>query len=135
AEFGGSTIDGGSQGGDVKLGFNAPLGDTAAVRMVGYYNRLPGFIDAVTPSLTVDKYVNTGNRYGGRASIRLAPNDRFSITPRIVLQKVEMNGWNRVDAFNILANPFTTTRPPVTLGPRQEFNQLQEKYTDKLVLG
>src|SRR5439155_5319839 len=46
AEFGGSTIDGGSQGGDVKLGFNAPLGDTAAVRMVGYYNRLPGFIDA-----------------------------------------------------------------------------------------
>ena len=135
AEFGGSTIDGGSQGGDVKLGFNAPLGDTAAVRMVGYYNRLPGFIDAVTPSLTVDKDVNTGNRYGGRASIRLAPNDRLSITPRIVLQKVEMNGWNRVDAFNILANPFTTTRPPVTLGPRQEFNQLQEKYTDKFVLG
>jgi len=135
AEFGGSTIDGGSQGGDVKLGFNAPLGDTAAVRMVGYYNRLPGFIDAVTPSLTVDKDVNTGNRYGGRASIRLAPNDRLSITPRIVVQKVEMNGWNRVDAFNILANPFTTTRPPVTLGPRQEFNQLQEKYTDKFVLG
>jgi iron complex outermembrane receptor protein len=135
AEFGGSTVDGGSQGGDIKLGFNAPLGDQAAARVVGYYNHLPGFIDAVTPNLTVDKSVNSGNRYGGRASIKFAPNDRLTITPRLVFQKVEMNGWNRVDAFNILANPYTTTRPAVTLGPRQEFNQLQEKYTDKFILG
>jgi iron complex outermembrane receptor protein len=135
AEFGGSTVDGGNQGGDIKLGFNAPLGDQAAARVVGYYNRLPGFISAVTPNLTVDKSVNSGNRYGGRASIKFAPNDRLTITPRLVFQKVEMNGWNRVDIFNILANPYTTTRPPVTLGPRQEFNQLQEKYTDKFILG
>jgi iron complex outermembrane receptor protein len=135
AEFGGSTVDGGNQGGDVKLGFNAPLGDQAAARVVGYYNRLPGFISAVTPNFSVDKSVNSGNRYGGRASIKFAPNDRLTITPRLVFQKVETNGWNRVDAFNILANPYTTTRPPVTLGPRQEFNQLQEKYTDKFVLG
>jgi iron complex outermembrane receptor protein len=135
AEFGGSTVDGGSQGGDIKLGFNAPLGDQAAARVVGYYNHLPGFIDAVTPNLTVDKSVNSVNGYGGRASIKFAPNDRLTITPRLVFQKVEMNGWNRVDAFNILANPYTTTRPAVTLGPRQEFNQLQEKYTDKFILG
>jgi iron complex outermembrane recepter protein len=135
AEFGGSTVDGGSQGGDLKLGFNAPLGETAAARFVGYYNRTPGFINAVTPNLSVDKNVNRGNRYGGRASLRFSPNDHLSITPRLVFQKVEANGWNRVDAFNILANPFTTTRPPVTLGPREEFNQLEEKYTDKFVLG
>jgi iron complex outermembrane receptor protein len=135
AEFGGKAVDGGGQGGDIKLGFNAPLGDTAAARVVGYYNRLPGYIDAVTPNLTVDKHVNSGNRYGGRAAIKFAPDDRLTVTPRLVYQKVEMNGWNRVDVFNILANPFTTTRPPVTLGPRQEFNQLQEKYTDKFVLG
>jgi iron complex outermembrane receptor protein len=135
AEFGGNTVDGGSQGGDLKLGFNAPLGKTAAIRMVGYYNHLPGFIDAVTPNLTVDKSVNSGNRYGGRASIKFVPNDRLTITPRLVFQKVDMNGWNRVDAFNILANPYTTTRPPVTLGPRQEFSQLQEKFTDKFFLG
>ena len=35
-----------------------------------------------------------------------------------------MNGWNRIDAFNILANPFTTTRPAVTLGEREQFTQL-----------
>jgi iron complex outermembrane recepter protein len=135
AEFGGNTVDGGSQGGDLKLGFNAPLGDTAAARFVGYYNHTPGYIDAVTPNLSLDENVNSGNRYGGRASLRFAPSDRLTITPRLVFQKVEANGWNRIDAFNILANPYTTTRPAVTLGPRQEFNQLEEKYTDKFVLG
>ena len=49
-EFGGSTIDGGSAGGNLKLGGNAPLGDSAALRAVGYYSRLGGYIDAVQPS-------------------------------------------------------------------------------------
>jgi iron complex outermembrane recepter protein len=134
AEFGGNTVDGGSQGGDLKLGFNAPLGDKAAARFVGYYNHTPGFIDAVTPDLSLDENVNPGNRYGGRASVHFAPSDRLTITPRLVYQKVDADGWNRIDAFNILANPYTTTRPPVSLGPREEFNQLEEKYTDKFVL-
>ncbi len=145
AEFGGSTVDGGSQGGNVKLGFNAPLGKTAALRVAAYYNRLPGYIDSPSSTRTaagtepnpstLDKDVNAGNRYGGRGSIKFAPNDRLTITPRLVYQNVEANGWNRVDAFNILANPFTTTRPKVTMGDREAFSQLQEKYTDKFVLG
>jgi iron complex outermembrane receptor protein len=135
AEFGGSTIDGGNQGGDFKLGFNAPMGDKAAARVSGYYNHIPGYIDAVTPNLSVNKDVNDGNRYGGRAAIKFAPSEHFTITPRLVFQKVEMNGWNKVDAFNILANPYTTTRPAVTLGPREQFTQLQEKFTDKFILG
>ncbi|HEY6547936.1 MAG TPA: TonB-dependent receptor [Vicinamibacteria bacterium] len=135
AQFGGSAVDGGSQGGDVKLGFNGPLGETVAFRVVGYYTRTPGFIDAVTPDLSLDENVNPSDRFGGRAAVRFAPNDRLTITPRIVYQEAEANGWNRIDAFNILANPYTTTRPPVSLGPREEFNQLEEKYTDKFVLG
>jgi len=144
AEFGGSSIDGGSSGGDIKLGFNAPMGDKAAARVVGYYNHIPGYIDATTPSGGTDQDVNTGNRFGGRAAVRIAPNERWTVTPRIVYQKVEMDGWNRIDAFNILANPYTTTRPPVSLGvgasggavtERKEFNQLTEKFTDKFVLG
>src|SRR5687768_6357707 len=55
--------------------------------------------------------------------------------PRLVYQKVEMNGWNRHDAFNILANPFTTGRPAVTLGEREQFTQLEEEFTDDFVLG
>src|SRR5438309_1844384 len=63
------------------------------------------------------------------------PNDKLSITPRFLYQKLDMNGWNRVDAFNILANPFTTSRPAVTLGKREQFTQFQEPTTDKFGLG
>jgi iron complex outermembrane recepter protein len=135
AEFGGNTVQHGNQGGDVKLGFNAPLGNTAALRVLGYYNRLPGFIDALQPNFSVNKHVNTGDRFGGRVAIRIAPNDRLTITPRFFYQKVKDNGFNRVDIYNILANPFTTTRPPVTLGPLEQFTQLQETFSDKFYLG
>src|SRR5262245_18044908 len=69
-EAGGNTIDGGSQGGNIKLGFNAPLGDKAAIRVAAYYNKLGGYIDAVQPDLSVKKDVNSGDRTGVRASVR-----------------------------------------------------------------
>ena len=134
AEVGGSLIDDGGPGGNVKLGFNAPISDTAAVRVVGYYTRFPGFIGEVRPDLSIDDNVNTGNRYGARVAVTIAPNDRFAITPRIIYQRMETDGWNRVDEFNILANPFTTTRPAVTFGEREQFVQLQEDFTDDFVL-
>ena len=134
-EIGASTITDGNQGGSAKLGVNAPLGDTAAFRAAAYYNRLGGWIDAVTPNLSIDEDVNTGRRAGGRAAIRIQPSPKFSVTPRFVYQDVKMDGWNREDIFNILANPYTTTRPPVTLHEREEFNQLDEIFTDKFALG
>jgi iron complex outermembrane receptor protein len=134
-ELGAYTIHEGNQGGDAKLGFNTPLGDKAALRVVGYYNRMGGYIDAVQPNLSVKEDVNTGYRAGGRAAIRFAPSDRLSITPRFVYQKVKMDGWNRIDTYNILANEFTTTRPKVVLGDRKQFTQLDETFTDKFALG
>ena len=135
AELGGSAIAGGSMGGNAKLGFNVPLGDTAALRVASYYTRLAGYIDSVRPDLGVQENVNDGFRMGVRAMVKIAPSDRVSITPRLVYQKVETDGWNRIDAFNILANPFTTTRPAVTLGEREQFTQLEEEFTDDFVLG
>jgi iron complex outermembrane recepter protein len=135
AEFGASAVDGGNMGGDAKLGFNLPIGDKAALRVASYFDHIAGYIDAVQPDRSVKKNVNDGLRSGVRGSARIASNDRLTITPRIVYQRVKMNGWNRIDDFNILANPFTTTRPAVTLGPRQQFTQLEEKYTDDFVLG
>jgi len=134
-ELGGNTIDGGNQGGSVKLGVNAPLGDKAALRVAGYYTGLAGYMDAVQPDLSVTEDVNTGDRFGVRAAVRIAPNDRLTITPRLIYQKVEMDGWNRIDDFNILANPYTTTRPAVTLGGRRLFTQIDEPFTDEFVLG
>jgi iron complex outermembrane receptor protein len=134
-ELGGSVAAGGAPGGSTKLAFNVPLGDTAALRITSYYNRLAGYIDAVQPDGTVREDVNDGFRTGVRAAVRIVPNDRLSITPRLVYQKVEMDGWNRIDVFNILANPFTTSRPAVTLGERSQFTQLNEDFTDDFVLG
>ena len=134
-EVGGSFVDGGSLGGSAKLGFNLPMGDSAALRVAAYYNRIAGYIDAVQPDRSVEEDVNTGDRTGVRAAVRIAPNDRFSLTPRIVFQRVESDGWNRIDAYNILANPFTTSRPAVALGERQQFTQIDEPFTDDFVLG
>src|SRR5258708_19913165 len=46
-----------------------------------------------------------------------------------------MNGWNRADAYNILGNPFTASRPAVRLGSLEQFTQIKEPYTDKFFLG
>ncbi len=135
AEFGGNTLSGGAAGGSAKLGGNVKMGDKAAMRVVGYYTRIPGYIDAVQPNLSVKEDVNGGDRSGVRLALLLKPNDKLSITPRMVYQKVAMDGWNRIDAYNILANPYTTTRPAVTLGERQQFTQLDENFTDKFWLG
>jgi iron complex outermembrane receptor protein len=130
-----SGVDGGTSGSNGKFGFNAALGDKAAIRVASYYDRLAGFIDAVQPDRTVKENVNDGFRSGFRAAAKLAPASWLVVTPRVVYQRVEMDGWNRVDRYNILANPFTTTRPAVALGERAQFTQLDEKFTDDFVLG
>ncbi len=128
-------IEGGNEGGGAKFGLNVPLGDRAAARLVGYYDHFAGFMDAVQPDLSVDKNVNTGQRAGVRAAFELAPTDQLTITPRFMYQKNQSNGWNRIDEYNILANPFTTTRPQVTLGDHELFTQIPEPMTDSFYLG
>ena len=72
---------------------------------------------------------------GAHVALRLQPNEQFSITPRLHYQDVAMDGWNRIDAYNILANPYTTTRPAITLGARQHFTQIEEPFADTFLLG
>ncbi|MFN2564671.1 MAG: TonB-dependent receptor [Gemmatimonadaceae bacterium] len=134
-EVGGSWIGGGNAGASVKLGANVPLGNTAAARAVVYHNELGGYMDAVQPDFSVRENVNTGTRTGVRAALQFVPNQRFSVTPRVVFQTVRMDGWNRIDTFNILANPYTTSRPSVTLGEREHFTQIDEPFTDDFILG
>ncbi len=134
-EVGGEAIDGSGTGGNFKAGFNAPLGDKVALRMAAYYNRLAGWTDAVQPDLSLKTDVNAGDRLGTRIALDFAPTENFTITPRFVYQKVSMEGWNREDQYNILANPFTTTRPAVTLGENQIFTQIDEPFSDKFYLG
>ncbi len=133
-EVGGHWVGEGSPGSTARIGYNVPLGGKAALRAVGYSNHLGGWMDAVQPDFTVNNDVNDGDRTGLRAALRLEPNERFSVTPRVVYQKLKMDGWNRIDAFNILANPYTTTRPAITLGKRELFTQIEEPFTDAFLL-
>lgn len=133
-EFSLNLIDDGEIGGNAKVAVNAPVGDNAAFRVTAYYTALGGFMDAVQPDLSVSEDVNSGDRTGVRLALRTEPSDRVRITPRVIYQEVEMDGWNRIDDYNILANPFTTTRPAVDLGERQLFTQFDEPFTDEFLL-
>src|SRR5215218_6331534 len=82
-EVGTSQVLSGGVGASVKLGANMPLGDRAAGRVALYYNQLGGYMDALQPTGRLEKNVNSGTRTGVRAAVRLQPNERFSITPRI----------------------------------------------------
>jgi iron complex outermembrane receptor protein len=130
-----SSISDGGIGASAKAAVNVPIGDKSAMRIAAYYTKYGGYIDAVQPTLSVDDDVNEGNRAGARLSFLFQPSDKLSITPRLLYQEVDMDGWNRIDAFNILANPFTTTRPKVTLGDRRQFTQIGEPFTDEFLLG
>jgi iron complex outermembrane receptor protein len=134
AELTANTLTDGEAGGSAKVAVNAPLGATSALRFTGFYTSFGGFVDAVQPGLSLEEDVNTGSRSGGRLALRMQPNDRLTITPRIIFQKVDMDGWNREDAFNILANPYTTTRPAVNLDEREQFTQFEEPFTDDFLL-
>ena len=127
-------IDGGAPGNAAKIAFNTPIGSAAAFRVAAYGNRMGGYMDAVQPDLKVNHDINGSGRTGVRAALRVAPNQRLSITPRFVFQRVKADGWNRNDAFNILANPYTTSRPAVALGPNQLFTQIEEPFTDDFML-
>ncbi|WP_165184106.1 TonB-dependent receptor [Caulobacter soli] len=130
-----NTLKGGDVGGYLKGAVNLPLSDKAALRVVGYDTEYAGFVDALGEGGTRKNNVNDGYRRGGRVSLLFQPSDNISITPRLVYQKIHAGGFNRQEAFNIFANPFTTTRPKITLGEREQYLLLDESFDDKTFLG
>jgi iron complex outermembrane receptor protein len=134
-ELGLSSVTDGSTGGDVKAAINLPIGEMSAVRMVGYYDKLPGWIDSVYPDRATIKDVNDGHRAGGRVAMLFKPNDDLRITPRVVYQSLETNGYPRVDFWNILGNRYTTTQTPVDPGERGQVTQFEEGINDRFTLG
>ena len=123
-------VNDGEMGGHLKGAMNVPLGDTAAVRAVGYYQKYAGFIDAIGPAGGDD--VNDGERYGGRLALLWQPMEELKITPRVVYQKVESDGFNRQEEFNVFHNDFTDG--PDAFDKREQFLLLREKFRDKTLL-
>jgi iron complex outermembrane receptor protein len=125
----------GNEGGFIRAALNLPFGDAVAARLAAYWHHLPGFIDAIQPGGGVKKAVNNGDRSGARLVFLIKPNDALSITPRLMFQKLDTNGYPRVDLYNILGNPYTATQPAVTIGSLQQFTQQHEGLTDDFTLG
>ena len=117
-----------------KAAFNLPLGDTAAIRLVGYNDELAGFIDSYYPGRAVEEDVNGGSKRGGRITVLIQPSENLSITPRLVYQELETEGYPRIDVYNVLGNPFTTTQPAVNPGQRGQVTQLEEGIDDEFTL-
>lgn len=129
-----SKVTGGDVGGNFKGALNIPLNDMMALRVTAYAEQFPGFIDAVQPGGSVERDVNDGTRRGVRAALLIQPSANLTITPRVIYQKIDVDGFNRVDIYNILGNEFTTTRPRVQLGGLKQFTQLKEKFEDEFFL-
>jgi iron complex outermembrane receptor protein len=122
-----NTLADGGQGGHLKGTINLPLGDTAALRIVGYGTKFAGFVDAVGPAAGKD--VNDGTRVGTRISLLWEPAPGIRFTPRVVYQEIEADGFNRQEIFNLYSNPFTT--PPRVFDEREQYLLLREKFRDK----
>mgnify|MGYP000695831745 CR=1 FL=1 len=133
-QLGLSQISDGGFGSSSKGMINLPHGDTMALRLVGYNTEYGGWIDAAQPHENTRKDVNNGSRAGFRAAVKWVPSATIRLTPRIIYQTVNVNGFNREDVFNALANPFTTTRPTVSLGENEQYTQLQEGFSDEFLL-
>ena len=123
-------LDGGDIGGALRGMVNAPVSEDVAIRAVGYYQRYGGFIDAVGPA--GGENVNDGHRAGGRIAILLQPADNVRITPRILYQEVDANGFNRQEVYNLYSNPHTV--PPRIYDERQQYLLLRENFKDRTFL-
>ncbi|TDF39924.1 TonB-dependent receptor [Alteromonadaceae bacterium M269] len=129
-----NTLTDGETGGHLKGVINIPLGDNAAIRAVGYSTEYAGFIDALREDGSRDDDVNSGSRRGGRIALKWEPTDNLVITPRVIFQDIETDGFNRQETFNLFANPFTTTRPAVTFDEREQFLLLDESFEDETTI-
>ncbi|OQW56300.1 MAG: TonB-dependent receptor [Proteobacteria bacterium HN_bin10] len=130
-----NTVTDGGEGGHLKGMVNIPLlQDVLALRVAGFHTEYGGFIDALREGGGRTEDVNDGERSGFRAALGMQVTPNLLITPRIVYQNVEVNGFNRQEVFNLYANPFTTVgggRPPVTFNEREQFLLLDEEFSDE----
>ena len=91
-ELGFDALSAGGFGNNTKVAINIPLGGTAAARVTAYNTVLGGFMDAVQPDGGSVEDVNSGRRSGARVAVLVQPNERLSITPRVIYQDVSMDG-------------------------------------------
>eukprot|EP00657_Telonema_sp_P-1_P008104 TRINITY_DN286_c0_g1_i3.p1 TRINITY_DN286_c0_g1~~TRINITY_DN286_c0_g1_i3.p1 ORF type:complete len:316 (+),score=45.18 TRINITY_DN286_c0_g1_i3:344-1291(+) len=128
-----NTVSGGSNGGHVKAMANVPLSEgSSALRVVAYHTEYAGYIDAHRPNGGYTKDVNDGSRTGGRIALTVKPSENITLTPRVIYQEIDMNGFNRQEVYNLYANPFMTE--PTVFEEREQFLKLREGFKDETLI-
>jgi iron complex outermembrane receptor protein len=110
AELTGENVANGGNGGDVRVMLNLPLGDKMALRVSGFDEDEPGYIEDPVHD---ERNINDGHKAGGRASLLAAPTEDLSIRLTATSQESTYSGNNTVDV-----NP--TTLQPLYGGLSQE---------------
>lgn len=101
----------GEFGGTAEGYVNLPLGDSAALRVVGFYDRQGGYIDNIPGSRTftlddddsdtnltvnnsalVEKNYNDVETWGGRAALKIDLDDNWTVTPQFIYQNQVARG-------------------------------------------
>jgi iron complex outermembrane recepter protein len=104
----------GDGGGEFEGYVNIPIADNAAVRLVGYYDHVGGYIDNVLVENTYQRGVpaagipndpltvsnapyaknafNDSDSFGGRGTLLVNLNENWTITPQVIYQNTRSNG-------------------------------------------
>ncbi|MEY4056557.1 MAG: hypothetical protein RL519_1892, partial [Pseudomonadota bacterium] len=102
-----NTVKSGNFGGKFDGMINAPLGNSAALRVVGFYQRDAGYIDnvagrrcflpqpggfCVNNTAFVAENYNTTETYGARAALKVDLDDSWTVTPAVAYQDMKSKG-------------------------------------------
>lgn len=102
-----NTVHSGGVGGKLEGMVNAPLGDSAALRVTGYWQHDAGYIDNVASTLCflpkpggicmnnasqVKEDYNHTESYGGRAALKVDLDDNWTVTPAVMFQETKSHG-------------------------------------------
>ena len=110
----------GAGGGEFEGFVNIPLADTAAIRIVGYYEHDGGYINNVVGTRTYQRpstdsatfpndplsisnaaaakrNFNSVDTYGGRAALKVDLSDNWTVTPMVLYQHQQTNGTFNFD--------------------------------------
>jgi iron complex outermembrane recepter protein len=135
AEVGGSSMDGGGAGYLAKSAVNLPLTADSAIRVVGAFEHVPGYISQAAPGdyavaqpdLPVTaRRINDVDLKSGRIIGLWKPTDQLTIKSTFMMSEVDAS--NNSDYFSNLPEFTTAATYPSPQGSRLEVGNLQVDY-------
>jgi iron complex outermembrane receptor protein len=124
-----TSVDGGDTGYNLHAMVNVPLTETTALRLVGYDNEYPGFVDDPSRGM---KNINGSSAAGGRASLLYKATDDLSIRFNAFYQRRSWDDYGNVDVDPYTLKPITgdLTAQSLVGNPGEVTNQLYNLTVD-----